>query len=322
MFKLIRIVSTLLIATPVVAYAQGTPQNLTSSVNGTTVTLTWSGGSGSYVVEAAFTPGGGVIASLPVSGTTLTVPNVPAGTYFVRVRNATGGTPSNEVTVSVTGTGCPAPPLPPAVFVRSLGLNASVSWGSSGGCAPTDFTLFAGSAPGLSNIAVVNAGGQLGISTVAPAGIYYVRVVGTNQFGSAVSQEMTFRIAPNAQTDTVTGFGVVAFDVVMTQTGNYSGNLLWDDPTIDLDLYLASPGCPWPPTGCLLSISDLTGTNTEVVGRPVVTGQSYRLWVDNVTGRPTSFTIFSTIGAGPSVGLVTSDDTPAEELTVRKVKRP
>jgi hypothetical protein len=290
-------------------------------VNGTTVTLTWTGGSGSYVVEAAFSPGGAVIASLPVNATSLTVPNVPAGTYFVRVRNAGGGAPSNEVTVSVTGTGCPAPPLPPNVFVRSIGLQATVQWGSSGGCAPTSFTLFAGSAPGLSNIAVVNTGGGLGLSTLAPPGTYYVRVVGTNAFGSAVSQEMTFRIAPNAQTDTITPNGVIAFDVLMTQTGNYQGVLVWDDPTIDLDLYLTSPGCPYPPGACLLAISDTTGTNTEVVARPVITGQPFRLWVDNFTPRATSFTIFSTIGGAPvptAAGLEAEEG--GEPIQIRKIK--
>ena len=324
MLNLIRVVPILFIAAPVVAYAQGTPQNLTSLVNGTTVTLTWTGGSGSVVVEASFTPSGAVIASLPVTGNSLTVPNVPSGSYFVRVRNASGGTPSNEVTVTVTGTGCPAPPLPPNLFVRSVGLLATVQWGSSGGCAPTDFTLFAGSGPGLSNIAIVNAGGSLGLQTLAPAGIYYVRVVGTNAFGTAVSQEMTFRIAANAQTDTVTPFGVIAFDVLMTQTGLYQAVLVWDDPTIDLDLYLTTAGCPYPPAACLLAISDATGTNAEAVSRSVVTGETYRLFVDNVNpvGRTTSFTIFSTIGGAPAVSLpsVADEGAPAEELKLRKSK--
>jgi hypothetical protein len=322
MSKLIRIVPIVLLAAPLVAYAQGTPQNLTSTVNGNTVTLNWSGGSGSVVVEASFTPGGAVIASLPVTGTSLTVPGVPPGTYFVRVRNASGGAASNEVTVTVSGTGCPAPPQPPNLFVRSVGLLATVEWGSSGGCAPTDFTLFAGSGPGLSNIAIVNAGGSLGLQTAAPGGTYYVRVVGTNAFGSAVSQELTFRIFANAQTDTVTPFGVIAFDVLMTQTGTYQAALVWDDPTIDLDLYLTTAGCPYPPGACLLAISDAAGTNTEAVSRSVVTGQTYRLFVDNVTptGRTTSFTIFSTIGGAPPLSLPSSAEEGSEELRIKKTK--
>jgi hypothetical protein len=317
MLKLIRLVFILL-AAPAVAYAQ--PQNLTSTVNGSTVVLTWTGGSGSYVVEAALVPGGAVIASLPVSGTSLTVPNVPSGTYYVRVRDGSGRA-SNEVTVSVAGSGCPGPPLPPALVVRSTGPNASVSWASSGGCAPTSFTLFAGSAPGLSNIAVVNAGGSLGLSAVAPAGIYYVRVLGTNAFGSAISQELTLRIQANAQNDTLTPFGLVAFDVLMTRTGTYQGVLVWDDATIDLDLYLTTAGCPYPPGACLLEISDATGTNTEAVSRSVVAGQSYRLWVDNFSGRTTSFALISTIGGAPAVTAPLQADEPASEETMQIRKR-
>lgn len=319
MLKLIRVVSILL-AAPALASAQ--PQNLTSNVSGSTVTLQWSGGSGSYVVEAAVVPGGAVIASLPVSGLSLTVPNVPSGTYYVRVRDAAGGAVSNEITVSVAGTGCPAPPLPPLLFVRSTGPTANVSWGSSGGCAPTSFTLLAGSAPGLSNIAVVAAGGTLGLSAVAPAGVYYVRVLGTNAFGSAMSQELTLRIAANAQNDTLAAFGVVAFSVTMTQTGTYQAAMVWDDPTIDLDLYLTTADCPYPPGSCLLEISDATGTNTEAVSRSVVAGQTYRIWVDNVSARTTSFAIISTIGgAAAATAPAQVGGSPGEEPPqIRKIK--
>ena len=53
-------------------------------------------------------------------------PAVPPGTYFVRVRDAASNALSNETTVSVAGTGCPAPPLPPSLVVRSVGFNVTV----------------------------------------------------------------------------------------------------------------------------------------------------------------------------------------------------
>jgi len=280
------------------------PQNLTNVVNGTTVTLTWTapaGGVTGYVVEASVVPGGPLVASLAVGGTTLVVPNVPPGVYFVRVRALNGGAqsaPSNETTVSVTGTGCPAPPLPPQVIVRATGLNVSLSWGSSGGCAPTSFVLQAGSAPGLSNIAQVNAGGQLGLSAVAPAGTYFIRVIGSNAFGSAVSQEFVARVAVNNVTDTIFPGDALFFDVTLTQTGTYRGTLVWDDPSIDLDLYLTTPGCPYPPGGCTVAISDATGVSVEQVSLPVTAGQVYRLWVDNFTNRATAFTITSVVTSG------------------------
>ena len=92
--KILRFVPVLLVLAPAVAFAQ--PTNLAAAVSGNTVTLTWSGGSGSYVVEAAVVPGGSIVASLPVSGTTLVVPAVPPGTYFVRVRDAASNARSND----------------------------------------------------------------------------------------------------------------------------------------------------------------------------------------------------------------------------------
>src|SRR5262245_47968083 len=84
----------------------GPPQNLAVTVAGPTVTLVWTppatgGAPVSYLVEAAVSPGGPLIASLTLTGTTVSVPDVKNGVYFVRVRgiNASGlGLPSNEVT--------------------------------------------------------------------------------------------------------------------------------------------------------------------------------------------------------------------------------
>lgn len=78
-------------------------------VTGNTVSFSWTPGAGggaptSYLLTASLTPGGAVIASLPVSGSSLAVPGVPSGTYFVRVAgvNSVGpGPASNQVTVVV-----------------------------------------------------------------------------------------------------------------------------------------------------------------------------------------------------------------------------
>jgi hypothetical protein len=312
-----------ILASVSVAAAQSAPQGLTSTVNGTTVTLNWSASSGaaSYLVEAALAPGGLPVASLPVGGTTLTVPNVPSGNYYVRVRAVAGGVsaPSNEVLVSVSS-GCPGAPLPPRLAVRSTGLQASASWTSSGGCAPTSYTLFAGSAPGQSDITVVNAGGQLGVAATAPPGNYYVRVLGSNAYGSAMSEELLLRVAVNAQSDTVTPNGAVAIDVSITQSGTYQGALVWSDPSIDLDFYLTSPGCSYPPTGCLLAISDGNVGNSEQISYGVAAGQSYRLWVDNFSTRTSSFTIFNTISGNPLPAGDEREGAATSDLTIKKLK--
>jgi len=80
------------------------------------------------------------------------------------------------------------------------------------GCAASSYVVQAGSAPGLSNIAVVNVGPATSLSATAPNGAYYVRVVAVNAFGgSTPSSEvivsvgavapagplLTFTVTPN-----------------------------------------------------------------------------------------------------------------------------
>ncbi len=274
-----------------------------------------------YVVEASLVPSGTVIATLPVAATSLTVPGVPIGVYYVRVRAVNAGgqsAPSNEVTVTVSG-GCPAPPLPPQLIVRATGLAVTVSWSSAGGCAPTSYVLIAGSAPTAGNIVQANMGAQTAVSAIAPAGVYFIRVVGTNAFGSASSEEMTARVTVNAVTDTIQPFGAVSFDITLTSTGTYQGTLVWNDPSIDLDLYLTTIGCPYPPIGCTVAISDQTGVNSEVVSLPVRTGETYRLWVDNFTNRTTSFTIANAVIAASALVAPETWDLATDSASPTKV---
>jgi hypothetical protein len=87
------------------------PQNFAASVSGSTVTFSWTppaatgnNAATSYVIEAGSAPGLANLATLPVTGTSRSVPGVPPGTYFVRIRarNSAGdSSASNEVTVTV-----------------------------------------------------------------------------------------------------------------------------------------------------------------------------------------------------------------------------
>jgi hypothetical protein len=78
-------------------------------VTGNQVTLSWQAGQDgppptSYTVVGALVPGGPVVAQLPLSATTVTIPGLPPGTYFVRAmaHNDVGASElSNEVTVVV-----------------------------------------------------------------------------------------------------------------------------------------------------------------------------------------------------------------------------
>ena len=113
--------------------------------------------------------------------TTLAVPNVRAGTYFVRVRarSAAGfGPPSNEIVVSVGGSGCNVPG-PPNLGGSVTGSAVILTWRPpSGGCLVTSYVIEAGSSPGLSNLASFSTGTPaVGYSaTGVPSGTYFVRV--------------------------------------------------------------------------------------------------------------------------------------------------
>lgn len=86
----------------------GAPPGFTATAAGSTVTMTWQPASGTvtgYVIEAGSQSGLANLARLAIGNVlTLTVPGVPSGTYFVRVRAAATvgeGPPSNEVTLVV-----------------------------------------------------------------------------------------------------------------------------------------------------------------------------------------------------------------------------
>jgi hypothetical protein len=208
----------------VAAVAPGPPGNLEASVNGTTVSLTWqapaTGGPASeYILDASLSPGGPVIASYAVTGTTTTVTNVPNGVYYVRVSalNADGrSAPSNEVVVAVPDNGgCYAAPNAPQGLTGSTSNSqVTLSWTApSGGCDVVSYSVQAGSSPGASDIAVINAGTMTSFSAIAPAGTYYVRVVAVNGFGgSQSSNEVVITVgcplAPNAPANlTASTFG-------------------------------------------------------------------------------------------------------------------
>ena len=179
------------------------PLNVSAVVDGNTLTLTWQAPlSGSaplgYLVEASLSPGGAVIAEFLVLDPSFVRSGVPNGVYYLRVRsgNAEGiSAASNEVVASVPGTGvCPSPPNAPT----NLGANVHISlvtltWAPpSEGCAPTGYVVQAGSAAGLSDLAVFNVVGVTTLPVSAPAGAYFVRVIAVNSYGgsSGTSNEL------------------------------------------------------------------------------------------------------------------------------------
>ena len=175
----------------------GAPTALRLSVIGTRLMLTWndavSGGApANYLVEAGTATGIANIATLPAGSRAFTYDPVPGGFYFLRVRgqNGTGiGAPSNEVMLVMGGV--PAPPAAPRrVGAVVAGSTVTLNWSAPAGPV-TGYVIEAGSATGLSNLAVLPIGAVTTISFPGiPPGIYYVRIRALNAQGrSVVSDE-------------------------------------------------------------------------------------------------------------------------------------
>jgi 5-hydroxyisourate hydrolase-like protein (transthyretin family) len=179
--------------------APGAPSNLRIVTTSGTAQFTWTapslfnaGAPTSYLLEAGLSPGTTFI-TLPITGTgtTFSVPGVPPGTYFVRIRavNATGtGPASNEVTLSVGagGTGIPDPPT--NVFAFMSGGLLTLTWTPPvGGGPPSGYVVEAGSASGSASIASLNVTGAVFSFSPVPNGFYFLRVRSRNAAGVSVA---------------------------------------------------------------------------------------------------------------------------------------
>jgi hypothetical protein len=172
------------------------PVALTATSAGSAVTLTWQApttGSPplSYVIEAGAVPGAANLANF-ATGNTLTTfgtVGVPPGTYFVRARATTAqGTSaaSNEAQLFVPSPCAPSAPGTPAVAFNSGG-TVVLTWTAAAG-SPDAYIVEAGTAPGLSNVAVADVGN---VTTVTATGVgngtYYVRMRARNACGASAS---------------------------------------------------------------------------------------------------------------------------------------
>lgn len=249
----------------------GEPQNLASAVSSNTATFVWQppstgGVPSSYLLGAALSPGGPLIASLPVTGTSLNVPNVPNGVYYVRVRalnsDGTSG-PSNEVVVVVPGGGggcMSAPNAPDALSGSASGNLVGLSWSSpTGGWATASYTVQAGSSPGASDLALMNVGTATTLSAAAPPGTYYVRVVAVNAFGGS--------LASNEIVITISGGCTAPPNPAQALSGSANGS------TVSLNWAAPSGGCA--PTSYAVHAGSAPGqSNITVANVGAATGLS------------------------------------------------
>ncbi len=164
--------------------APGPPLGLVAFATGSTAIISWSppasgGAAASYVIEAGLTPGA-TIGSLPVAGTSLVLPGVGPGTYYLRVRgvNAFGtGSASTEAALVVGHGGIGVPNAPTNLVAWMSGGRLTMTWTAPvAGPVPTSYVLEAGTAVGQSNLAVVELGTRSFTFDPIPTGFFFLRV--------------------------------------------------------------------------------------------------------------------------------------------------
>ena len=183
----------------------GTPSVATNSAG--TVVLRWTAATGAptlYILEAGSASGLSNLAIIDVgSVTTLTATGVGNGRYYVRVkaRNACGTSAASGELTLVVGSGCgtaPGAPGTPAVAFNSGG-TVVLAWTAATG-SPDAYIVEAGTAPGLSNVAVADVGSSTTLTATGVGnGTYYVRTRARNACGtSAPSGELTLVVGAAA----------------------------------------------------------------------------------------------------------------------------
>ena len=167
--------------------APGTPTALAATVSGSTVSITWSppttgGPATSYQLLAGTVPGVSNLGAVPLATPGVTVPNVPPGTYYVRVVAVNAGGSSPPTAETAVAVGVTTPPGAPRNLSGAAGAGGAVSlsWQPPAtGPAPTAYVVLAGYTPGASQFQIPVAGTTLAGAGV-PSAVYYVRVVALN----------------------------------------------------------------------------------------------------------------------------------------------
>jgi hypothetical protein len=215
------------------------PINLSSTVNNTTVTLTWTPPAFQDAPVISYLIDVGSTANFPApdlvsidtfsASTTLEASAVAPGTYYVRIRarNALGiSPPSNEIRVVVgnilvPGPGCPGPPRA-LTGAGSLG-SVTLSWQPPLSGTVQSYILEAGTAPGATNVGTLNNGlSTTFIRAGVAAGVYYVRI-------RALGAGCTLSASSNEVAVTVSG-AVSPGGTSVTLTLTYTCNPCTGDP--------------------------------------------------------------------------------------------
>ena len=189
----------------------------------------------------------------------------------------------------------PVPPLPPGLFTAEVsGTSVQLNWNvPQEGGAPTSYTLRAGSAPGLSNVATLNIPGPTTtFQGFAPPGVYYVRLTAHNRYGSSSpAHEIQVTVGPvGAPPDAPTAFAANLQGLVAT--------LSWTPPASAISGYVLEAGTS--PGAANLAVVNLGPQTTFVT--PVLSPGSYYVRVRAVNA--------AGIGAASNEVLLTVPEAP------------
>lgn len=96
-------------------------------------------------------------------------------------------------------------------------------------------------------------------------------------------------------TGSVAAFGTARHAITLTRSGDLRVDLSWTNAGVDLDLYLAASSCAalYPLESCtILDASDVATGTSERITRSVLAGQSYAVFVDNLSvTEPQTYTL-------------------------------
>ncbi len=267
----------------------GAPQNLRAVQGPAGMHFAWDapadlGPATSYVLEAGLSPGS-TFAAVPVAGTTFSVPGVPPGTFFLRVRalNGAGGGPASAELRLRVGAGGVILPEPPSNFETSVvGGRLTMTWSpAETGVRPTSYLVEVGSASGLANIAVLPVATAAFTFPGVPPGFFYFRVRAQNAGGTSEPGEEQMLVAGN---------GPAPPSVIPTVTSTVAGNVLtltWQAPAFGpVASYRVEAGSA--PGLANLGVFDTGTTATSLVVPGVPRGTYYvRLRAVNTLGAST-----------------------------------
>ncbi len=174
--------------TPPPSLAPATPTAFGAVVSGSTVTISWtpapSGGTAtSFQLRAGSAPGASNYGAASVTGTSLVVPNVPSGIYYIRIlaMNSQGASQPTADQIVTVGTASPGAPRS-LTAAAGAGRIVTIAWlAPASGGTPTGYVILAGPVSGSSLYQVPVSGTS--VSGPVPAGTYYVRMVAVNGAG-------------------------------------------------------------------------------------------------------------------------------------------